>query len=154
MADLEFKVHGRSESPARIRVAARNFQLVVDEPPQLGGTDEGANPVEFVLAALVGCLNVVAHIVAKELGFRIDSLEIESSGTLNPERLFNQPTDDRAGYKRIGVKLRVKADADEATLERWLSIVGSRCPVSDNLGNGTPLELRYVAERSAAGVGA
>lgn len=146
MSDLEFKVTGRSESPARIRVDARQFQLVVDEPPALGGSDEGANPVEYVLAALVGCLNVVAHLVAAELGFRVSGLEIEASGTLNPERLLNRSTADRAGYKQIAVNLRVRADADADTLSRWLRIVESRCPVSDNLANPTPVKLSYTAE--------
>ena len=149
MSDLEFKVTGRSESPARIRVDARQFQLVVDEPPALGGSDVGANPVEYVLAALAGCLNVVAHVVAAEMGFRISGLEIEVSGKLNPRRLLNQPTDDRAGYKQIAVNLRVRADADAETLARWLRIVESRCPVSDNLANSTPVTLSLAAEPAA-----
>lgn len=153
MADLEFKVHGRSESPARTVVSARNFSLVVDEPPELGGTDHGANPVEFILAGLVGCLNVVAHLVAQELGFRIHGLEIEAAGALNPERLLNQPTADRAGYKQVGVTLRVRSDADEPTLARWLEIVESRCPVSDNLGNSTPVNIAYTSLEPAAVVG-
>jgi uncharacterized OsmC-like protein len=143
MQDVEFKVTGRSESSARIRVAARNFSLVVDEPHQLGGTDEGANPVEYLLAALLGCLNVAGHIVAKEMGFTIESLEIEASGPLNPSRLFNQPTEDRAGYKQVSVNLQVKSDANEDTLTRWLAAVESRCPVSDNIGNATPVSLLY-----------
>ena len=143
MADLEFKVKARSESAARTVVSARGFTLVVDEPPELGGTDHGANPVEYVLAALAGCLNVVGHLVARELGFAIRSLEIDISGTLNPERLLNQSTDDRAGYKQIAATLRVDSDADEATLVQWLRIVESRCPVSDNLARATPVALRY-----------
>lgn len=149
MSDLEFKVKGRSESPMRTRVDVRQFQLVVDEPPELGGSDDGANPVEYALAALVGCLNVVAHLVAGDLGFQISGLEIEASGTLNPERLLNQPTVDRAGYKQIEVNLRVQADADADTLARWLRIVESRCPVSDNLSNPTPVRLSYTAEPAA-----
>ncbi|WP_370696129.1 OsmC family protein [Brachybacterium muris] len=39
----------------------------------MGGDDAGANPVEFVLAALVGCLNVVIHTVAKEKGVEVPS---------------------------------------------------------------------------------
>jgi uncharacterized OsmC-like protein len=142
MADLIFTVSGTSESPARTRVAARNFVLIVDEPPALGGTDLGPNPVEYVLAAFVGCLNVVAHLVAKELGFKIQNLEIEAGGPLNPARLLNLPTSDRAGFKQIDVSLRVKADADAPTLARWLAIVESRCPVADNLGKATPVHLR------------
>ena len=145
MADLEFKVKARSESAARTVVSARGFTLIVDEPPELGGSDQGANPVEYVLAALAGCLNVVAHLVAQELGFQIRRLEIDVAGSLNPARLLNQATEDRAGYKQIQVTLRTDTDTDEATLARWLAIVVSRCPVSDNLANATPVAIRYAA---------
>jgi uncharacterized OsmC-like protein len=145
MSDLLFKVSGTSESGARIRVAARGFSLVVDEPAALGGTDEGANPVEFVLTGFVGCLNVVAHLVARELGFEIRALGIDAAGSLNPMRLLNHPTSDRAGFKEIGVKLSVDADADADTLARWIAIIESRCPVADNLGNATPVRVEYAA---------
>ncbi len=141
MPDLTFKVQGVSESHARIRVQSRNFSIVVDEPPALGGTDAGPNPVEYVLAALAGCLNVVGHIVAQEMQFTIQSLAVNAEGVLNPERLMNKPTEDRAGYKVVRVTLRVKADADAATLARWAEQVEQRCPVSDNLGSATPLQV-------------
>ncbi len=141
MADLVFSVKGESKSAARINVKARNFDLVVDEPPDLGGEDQGANPVEYILAGLVGCLNVMGHLVAKEMGFKIQNLTIDAEGPLNPEKLFGQPTDDRAGYKRIAVKLSVETDAEQETLDKWLAAVESRCPVSDNLGNPTPIQL-------------
>lgn len=145
MSDLVFKVSGKSESPTRTCVAARTFSLVVDEPAALGGSDEGANPVEYVLAGFVGCLNVVAHLVAKELGFTIRALRIDAAGALNPERLLNQPTNDRAGFKEIDVRLNVSADADAGTLARWISIIEARCPVADNLGHLTPVRVEYAA---------
>ncbi len=103
MADLRFTVTGQSESATRIAIGARNFTLVVDEPPSLGGEDRGANPVEYLLASYVGCLNVMAHLIAAEQGIKIHSLRIEASGPLNPARLFGQPSADRAGYKNIEV---------------------------------------------------
>ncbi len=145
MGNLTFSVKARSESPARTRVTARTFTLVVDEPPALGGTDQGPNPVETVLAALTGCLNVVAHLVAKEQGLPLSDLEIEASGSLNPERFLNQPTSDRAGFKEIRVTLRFRTQANTDAVERWLREVESRCPVSDNLSHPTPVTL--VAER-------
>jgi uncharacterized OsmC-like protein len=145
MSDLNFVVRGKSETPARTVVSARQFQLVVDEPAELGGDDSGANPVEYILAGLVGCLNVVAHLIASELGFQIRSLEIRASGPLNPARLFGLETEDRAGYKRIEVDLDVDADVDQDTLDQWLAIVESRCPVFDNLSGVTPVRARLVA---------
>jgi len=64
---LTFKVSGHSENNTKTIVNARNFKLVIDEPESLGGNNEGATPVEFLLAALVGCLTVVGNLVAKEM---------------------------------------------------------------------------------------
>ncbi len=141
MSDVEFAVVGRSESAARTVVTARQFRLVVDEPADLGGSDAGANPVEHVLAGLAGCLNVVAHVVAREMGFAIRSLEMALSGVLDPARFRGEPTSARAGFREIRAVLRVVADADPATLSRWLETVRGRCPVSDNLANPTPVRI-------------
>ena len=147
MPDLKFNAKGVSESPARIKVSTRNFSIIVDEPPQLGGSDAGPNPVEYLLAALIGCMNVVGHLVAREMGFNIEALAIDAEGVLNPERLMNKPTSDRAGYKVVRVALRVKSDADAETLAAWAEAVERRCPVSDNLGNATPVHIDVQPEQ-------
>src|ERR1043166_3516731 len=52
-----------------------SFVLDNDEAPVLLGTDLGANPVEYVLHALAGCLttSLVYHAAAR--GIRIDEVE-------------------------------------------------------------------------------
>jgi len=139
--DVKFSITAKSESPSRVVVKARNFTMYVDEPPQLGGEDKGANPVEYLLAALAGCLNVVGHLVAKEMGLGIDEMTIEIEGTLNPARFQGKSYEERASYKQINVTVQVKTNADEATLKRWMEAVRNRCPVSDNLENPTPVKI-------------
>lgn len=146
MSDLIFKVTGESTSAAQFIAETRNFRLVVDEPKELGGTDEDANPVEYILAGLAGCLNVVGHLVAKELGFTIKKLKIEISGNINPSRLFGTSTKERAGFKQIKIDLIPDTDANINTLVSWLKIVEDRCPVKDNLTNSTPVKLGVTKE--------
>ncbi len=141
MPDANFRVRAVSESPARVAVKARDFTMIVDEPPNLGGDDKGANPVEYVLAALAGCLNVVGYLVANEMGFQIDKLEIDVYGPLNPARFLGKSYEDRAGYKEITAEMRVDTDADEETLKKWVEAVEDRCPVTDNLVNSTPVRV-------------
>ena len=150
MSDVIFKVSGQSESPARLAVQVREFELIVDEPPGLGGDDEGPNPVEYILAGLAGCLNVMGHIIAKEMGFTIRSLTIDAAGPLNPRKLLGKQTDDRAGYKNIDVTLKVDADVDQATLDQWLATIEARCPVSDNLMNLTPVAIQAQPVQQSA----
>ena len=80
MSDLKFKIKAYSENSTKTIVNARGFNLILDEPQSLEGTNEGANPVEYVLAAFSGCINVMGHVIAKEMGFDLRGIKIEMSG--------------------------------------------------------------------------
>lgn len=138
---LNFSVNSISESPARTKINTRGFQLTVDEPKHLGGTDEAPNPVEYILAGYAGCLNVVAHIVAKELNIKLKNLEINIEGDLNPNRLLGKSFEDRAGYKNLSVSLKTDTNFDAGTKVKWLKEIEVRCPVNDNLSNKTPIQF-------------
>ncbi|MDD2539328.1 MAG: OsmC family protein [Bacteroidales bacterium] len=141
MADMKVRVSAQSENATKTVVKARNFQIVIDEPAELGGTNDGPNPVEYVLGAFAGCLNVMAHVVAKELNMTLRGIKIDISGPLNPARLFGQSFEERAGFKEISVVLKPDTDADDATLEKWVHAIEDRCPVSDNLQHPTPVSI-------------
>lgn len=141
MSDLKFGVNGTSENPTKFNVSTRQFKFIVDEPAVLGGTDHGANPVEYLLGALAGCLNVVAHVVANELALPLKGVTIDIEGNLNPSKFLGQSDVERAGYKGIQVKITPDTDADESLVHKWLKTVESRCPVSDNLINPTPVVI-------------
>lgn len=141
MSNLRFSVNGESNSTTQFVAKARHFKLVVDEPEELGGADEAANPVEYILAGLAGCINVVGHLVAKELGFVISKLNIDISGEINPDKLLGISNHERAGFQFIQINLNPETEADIVTLSQWLKIVEDRCPVKDNLRNETPVRL-------------
>lgn len=139
--ELKFSISSVSESPAKTRIKARDFELTVDEPEALGGTDQAPNPVEYILAGYAGCINVVAHIVAEELNFPLENLKVDIDGYLNPNRLFGKSLDERAGYKNIDVRLQTTSAIDPELKKKWLSEIGHRCPVNDNLTNTTPISF-------------
>lgn len=141
--DLKFRVKAHSENPTKTVVKARGFEMVIDEPEDLGGTNDAANPVEYILAALSGCLNVMGHVVAKDMDFELRGLEIKMAGNLNPARLFGQSFEERAGYKQIEVTMLPDCDASTEVLDKWIAAVEDRCPVSDNLMNPTPVTIKY-----------
>ncbi|MDN5343390.1 OsmC family protein [Oceanotoga sp. DSM 15011] len=141
MPKMTVNVSAKCENPTKLVVKARNFEIIVDEPSNLGGTDHGPNPVEYVQAALAGCLNVVGHVVAKEMGFELKGLEVQLDGFLNPAKFMGKSDEERAGYQEINVKMIPDTDADEETLNKWLEQVEERCPVSDNIKNPTPVKI-------------
>ncbi len=138
---VKFKINAKSESPTRTVVKARDFSMIIDEPKHLGGKDTGANPVEFLLGALSGCLNVVGHMVAKEMGFDFLGMEIDIEGGMNPLKFMGKSSKERTGYQYIDVKIRPNTEMDEETLVKWAKAVEERCPVSDNIGNATPITI-------------
>jgi uncharacterized OsmC-like protein len=139
---LKFSVNAKSENDTKTVVETRGFRMTIDEPENLGGTNAGANPVEYLLASLSGCLNVVGHIVAREMGFHLKGMEIALEGDLDPAKFAGKVTDERAGYKEIRVTVKPDADADTETLEKWVEAIEQRCPVSDNLSHATPLDIK------------
>ncbi|WP_372753562.1 OsmC family protein [Labilibaculum sp.] len=147
MADLKFRVNAHSENATKTVVKARGFELIIDEPADLGGTNEGANPVEYVLAAFCGCINVMAHVIAREMSIELRSVKIKMAGNLNPNRLMGTSFDDRAGYKGIEVSIQPDCDASTEQLSKWLEAIEDRCPVSDNLRNITPVNLKLKLKK-------
>jgi len=138
---LKFSIQSKSETPARTEIKTRGFKLIVDEPAELGGTNQAPNPVEYILAGYAGCINVVAHITAKELNIDLKDLNISIEGDLNPARLFGTSFEERAGYQNLEVKLTTSSVIDGQAKIKWLEQIENRCPVNDNLRNATPINF-------------
>jgi uncharacterized OsmC-like protein len=147
MTDLNFQIQGEAQTAARFVAGARQFSIVIDEPPVLGGDDFGANPVEYLLASYAGCINVVAHLTAKELGIKIEKLSIKVDGNLNPARLFGQSYDERAGFKNINVDFTPIIDTSPDKIKLWIDTIKNRCPINDNLSAPTPLTFNLILEK-------
>jgi len=139
MSDLTFSIQGEAQTAARFSANTRQFNILIDEPPALGGDDLGANPVEYLLASYAGCINVVAHLTAKELGIKVEKLTIGISGNINPDRLFGKSDEERAGFKQIEVSFSPVTDATPELTDKWIQAIKSRCPINDNLVSPTPV---------------
>jgi uncharacterized OsmC-like protein len=144
MKDLKVKIEGRAETAARFSAQARQFKIVIDEPPHLGGEDLAANPVEYLLVSYAGCINVVAHLTARELGINIRELGITIEGNINPSKLLGLSDEERAGFKQIDVKFSPETDATTEQIETWIDTIKKRCPVNDNLTFATPLSFHHM----------
>jgi len=56
-----FSVIAQSENATKTSVEAREFEMTVGEPEDAGGTNEGANPLEYMIGGQAGCLNATGH---------------------------------------------------------------------------------------------
>jgi uncharacterized OsmC-like protein len=120
---------------------SESFVFEKDEPPVLLGEDHGANPVEYVLAALDGCLitSLIYHAAAK--GIKIDEVETTFAGDLNLHGFLGLDENTRNGYEKIKVEFKIKADAPKEKLQELVQLAQKRSPVFDIISHPTPVEV-------------
>jgi uncharacterized OsmC-like protein len=132
----EFQAGGEPDRSRR-----EPFVLDNDEPDVLLGTDRGANPVEYVLHALAGCLttSLVYHAAAR--GIRVQEVESTLEGDLDLRGFLGIDERVRNGYEGIRVTFRIAADASDEQLAELGRLAQSRSPVFDTVTRPVPVTV-------------
>lgn len=122
-----------------------------DEPPVLLGQDLGANPVEYLLHALAGCLTTSLVYHAANLGIEVYTIETFFEGDLDLRGFLGIDPTVRPGYQRLRVRFRVDAEGGSEVARHLLQIAKDRSPVFDMLNRGIDLDvgLERAARTSA-----
>jgi len=123
----------------RVESQARGFTIIMDEPPSLGGTDEGMNPVEAVLCALGSCQTIVAYAFAKSQGINLDGFSVTLDGDLDTDGFLGKNPNVRNGFSEIRYTMNFETDSPAEDVARFADFIESRCPVGDIIENGVPL---------------
>lgn len=112
----------------------RNFApIIVDEPPELGGQDEGANPVELLLVALGTCQEIMYAAMAAMMGIQLDEVRVNLKGSIDLKGLFGMDPAIPPGYQKISFETFLKTSAPEDQIRQLVEAVESHCPVLDTL---------------------
>lgn len=117
------------------RRGEKAFQLDNDEHPVLLGTDIGANPVEYVLHALAGCLTTSMIYHAAAMGIELESVESTLEGDLDLRGLLGLSDEVRNGYQNVRVNFKVKGDAPPEQLAELVEKAKAHSPVFDVVSN-------------------
>jgi uncharacterized OsmC-like protein len=113
------------------------FVMDADEPPVLLGRDAGANPVEYVLHALAGCLTTTMVYHAAARGIDIGAVDSRLEGDLDLRGFLGVSDNVRKGYHDIRVRMRVKSDARPETLRDLAKF----SPVFDIVSRSVPVDV-------------
>ncbi|HHO81574.1 MAG TPA: OsmC family peroxiredoxin [Bacillaceae bacterium] len=128
----------------KVRILSRGHEVVVDEPPELGGEDTAMNPMELLLGALGACVTLMCVAFAPKFRVRVRDARATIEGAFDP-RGFQGLADVRYGFSRVRLDLRLDAEGDERDVERLVHFAFERCPVADTL-RGVEVEKRLVRE--------
>ncbi len=126
---------------------SRGEPLVLDEdePPVLLGKNLGANPVEFVLTALSGCLTTSLIAQAAVRGIRLRKVESRLEGDLDVRGFLGMSEEVRNGYRNIRVTFKIKGDASQEELRELLELARKRSPVFDIVSHPVPVSVELEA---------
>jgi uncharacterized OsmC-like protein len=144
MADVQtFKAAAHLQEGVRVKTTVRQFELMIDEPKSLGGTDTGMNPVEALLASLGACQSIVARVYAPKFGVKLDDFRVEVEGDIDLDGFFNR-SDVRPGYSEIRYTFYIKTDSPREKVEEFISFLERKCPVGDTIANPVNLKLQSI----------
>ncbi len=127
------------------KATVRDFApLDIDEPPVLGGTDQGPNPVEVILAALGSCQEITYRAYAAALDIPLEGVSVKLEGDLDLRGFLAVDDSVRPGYLGVRANITLNSSASEEQISNLVAAVNAHCPVLDILKNPTPVEINVT----------
>jgi uncharacterized OsmC-like protein len=123
---------------------SKPFEFTNGEPPVLLGDNEGANPVEFLLHALAGCVTTTFVLHAMARGIQIRELSTELKGDIDLQGLLGLDDSVSPGYERIDIRMHVKADCSDQELDDLLAYTQQHSPVCNTVCRPVPVAIERV----------
>lgn len=105
--------------------------VVADEPEELGGTNLGAAPGEFLMIALASCTAITLRMYADRKKWPMEKVTVE----VNFEKVDNKTIFSR--------EISLEGQLDEEQRNRLLQIANA-CPVHKTLTNPIEVETKLI----------
>ena len=113
----------------RCVVQAGRFQLTVDEPASVGGTDRGPQPTELLLASVASCFTLAVAYCADRQGVELADLHVEAIGPYDGPRISS-------------IRVAVRAERPDANgLARLVRAAERVCYVTNTLRRAPEIEI-------------
>jgi uncharacterized OsmC-like protein len=131
--------HGHMQAGMSIEVQCGDYRVVMDQPTHAGGQGLGPTPLDIVLAAVAGCFGTLGRYIAHQQKIELRGMRFEIEADYDPDGLLGRRDDVRPGFQALRVKVEIDADLDREQKQALLDEIERRCPLADNLLNGTQL---------------
>jgi putative redox protein len=113
-------------------------RLVIDEPEEAGGGNEGPSPTRAVAAALAACTAITTEMYADRKGWDLGEVEVEV------DMEYGEPSRPRS----FEVTLRVPTELTDDQIDRLRTIAG-KCPVHRLLAHEGDLSITDRVESTS-----
>ncbi len=115
----------------------RDFQWVVDEPRQIGGSNHAPSPQEYLLSGFGACMMVAFLVGATVMKIQVERLEIEVRTQLDLRGFLD--LGGEVPLLRIDYLVRVAGDATPEQWEHLRETAQLHSPNAMSLARGVPV---------------
>ena len=113
--------------------------FIIDQPKAAGGNDEGPNPLEIFLSSLPACICAIGRIVSKQKQLPVRGIEVTLEADIDKDFLLGKTSEGRAGFTQLRTLIDIDSDLTAQQKKEFLDEVERRCPIADNMVNGTTI---------------
>jgi TusA-related sulfurtransferase/uncharacterized OsmC-like protein len=122
----------------------RNHAFTIGQPASFDTQDVAPSAVEYLLAAIGGCLAVGFQWRASRRGIEVRNLEVSLQAQADNILVFlGLEEQGHAGMKNIAGRLYVDADGDDDALQELWRETLTRSPVTQSLMRAVPVQLEF-----------
>ncbi len=130
--DVEVRI---GASGFRTDITVRGHGLVADEPVEVGGTDEGPTPYDYLAAALGACTAMTIRMVADRRGWPLDGVTVRLTHSRIHELDCEQCEAGSVGIDQLARSIEFTGELTEEQRAGLIQIA-DRCPVGQTLARG------------------
>ena len=113
------------------------FKFDADHPEIFAAEDNGATPVELVLAGLASCLTAGVAAVAQMREIQLNSVSATLEGGMDIQGILGIDSDVRNGFDGIKIHYNIDADATDDEIKAIVAQSQKRSAVFDIVTNPT-----------------
>ena len=124
----------------------RKFKIHIDEPCELCGTNQYANPQEYLLAAMNACMMVGYAAVASVMGVKLTKLEVQTTGDIDLRGFLGIDESVKPGYDRLKQVVHIAGDGTREQFEKMREVVERTSPNYFNITRPVPVDSELVIE--------
>ena len=124
----------------------RGFTIDVDEPFELGGTNQYANPQEYLLAALNACMLTGYTALCALHGIHLEKLELVTEGDIDLRGFLGLDPAVSPGYDALSVTVTVKGDGTPEQFEEIHRMMLATSPNFHNISKAITMNPSLVVE--------
>jgi len=124
----------------------KDFTIRIDEPEELLGTNQFANPQEYLFAAINACMMATFVAACSVNGIALESVVFETHGELDLRGFLAIDRRVPAGYEAVRYTIRVKGDGTKEQFDQVHEFMRQTSPNFYNLNRAIAIEPVLVVE--------